>query len=87
MLMANYQTIRELYYSAKFTGESRRGTWRAQFSLRQKRTAKYDGERWCKFHVSILGSLHSVEVNVTMAFLILNILPFIQQIRIGRAGR
>ena len=44
MVMTNYQTIRELYCSAKFTGESRRGTWRANFSLRQRRTAKYDGE-------------------------------------------
>ena len=44
MVMTNYQAIRELYCSAKFTGESRRGTWRANFSLRQKRTAKYDGE-------------------------------------------
>ena len=39
MVMTNYQTIRELYCSAKFTGESRRGTWRANFSLRQRRTA------------------------------------------------
>ena len=44
MVMTNYQTIRELYCSAKFTGESRRGTWRANFSVRQKRIAKYDGE-------------------------------------------
>ena len=44
MVMTNYQTIRELYCSAKFTGESRRGTWRVNFSLRQKRIAKYDGE-------------------------------------------
>ena len=27
--------------------------------------------------VNILGSLYSIEMNVTMAFLILNILPFI----------
>ena len=44
MVMKNYQTIRELYCSAKFTGKSRRATWRANVSLRQKRTAKYDGE-------------------------------------------
>ena len=37
--------------------------------------------------VNILGSLYSIGVNVTMAFLISNILPFIKQIRIGRAGR
>ena len=30
-----------------------------------------------RFHVNILGSLYSIEMNVTMAFLILNILPFI----------
>ena len=40
--MTNYQAIRELYCSVKFTGESRRGTWRANVSLRQKWTAKYD---------------------------------------------
>ena len=44
MVMTNYQTIRELYCPEKFTGESRRGTWRANFSVRQKRIAKYDGE-------------------------------------------
>ena len=37
MVMTNYQTIRELYCSAQFTGESGRGTWRANFSLRQKK--------------------------------------------------
>ena len=42
--MTNDQTIRELYCSAKFTRESRRGIWRANFTVRQKRTAKYDGE-------------------------------------------
>ena len=76
MVMTNYQAIRKLYCSAKFTGESKRGTWRVNFSLRQKRIAKYDGELWCRFHVNILGSLYSIEMNVTMAFLIF---------RIGRA--
>ena len=37
----NKKTIVVLSCSAEFT---RRGTWRANFSLRQKRTAKYDGE-------------------------------------------
>ena len=51
----------------------------AIFSLRQKRTAKYDGEWWCKFLVNILGSLYSIEMNVTIPFFILNILPFINR--------
>ena len=37
---------------SKFTGELWR---RANFSLRQMRIAKYDGECWCKFHVNHPG--------------------------------
>ena len=39
-MVTNYQTIRELYCSEKFTGDSRIRTCRANFSLRQKRIAK-----------------------------------------------